>query len=34
MGLVSSYYLALCDGERFCWTQYVCAPYLDKSDAA
>jgi hypothetical protein len=27
--LVGSYYLALRDGERFCWSQHVCAPYLD-----
>lgn len=32
--LVSSYYLALRDGERFCWTTHVCAPYLDKPDPA
>jgi hypothetical protein len=32
--LVSSYYLAIRDGDRFCWTQHVCAPYLDKPDAA
>jgi hypothetical protein len=32
--LVSSYYLALRDGERFCWMQHVCAPYLDQPDAA
>jgi hypothetical protein len=32
--LVSSYYLALREGERFCWTQHVCAPYLDEPDAA
>jgi hypothetical protein len=32
--LVSSYYLALRDGERFCWAQHVCAPYLDLPDAA
>jgi hypothetical protein len=30
--LVGSYYLALRDGDRFCWTQHVCAPYLDKPD--
>lgn len=27
--LVSSYYLAIRDGCRFCWSQHVCAPYLD-----
>lgn len=32
--LVSSYYLALRDGDRFCWTQHVCAPYLDEPNAA
>ena len=32
--LVSSYYLALRDGERFCWVQHVCSPYLDLPDAA
>jgi hypothetical protein len=32
--LVSSYYLAIRDGERFCWTQHVCAPYLDEPNAA
>ena len=32
--LVSSYYLALRDGDRFCWAQHVCAPYLDEPDAA
>lgn len=32
--LVSSYYLALRDRDRFCWTQHVCAPYLDEEDAA
>jgi hypothetical protein len=32
--LVSSYYLALRHGERFCWTTHVCAPYLDEPDAA
>jgi hypothetical protein len=26
---VASYYLALRDGNRFCWCQHVCAPYLD-----
>ena len=32
--LVGSYYLALRDGDRFCWSQRVCAPYLDQPDAA
>jgi hypothetical protein len=32
--LVSSYYLALRDRGRFCWTHHVCAPYLDEPDAA
>ena len=32
--MVGSYYLAIRDGDRFCWTQHVCAPYLDKPDAA
>jgi hypothetical protein len=27
--LVSSYYLALRDADRFVWCQHVCAPYLD-----
>lgn len=27
--VVSSYYLAIRDGGRFCWAQHVCAPYLD-----
>ena len=31
---VSSYYLAFRHHERLCWTQHVCAPYLDQSDAA
>ncbi len=31
--LVSSYYLALRDGEKFCWAQHICAPYLDEPDA-
>ena len=26
---VSSYYLAIRDGDRFCWSTHVCAPYLD-----
>jgi hypothetical protein len=31
---VSSYYLAIRDGSRSCWTIHVCAPYLDKPEAA
>ena len=30
--LVSSYYLALRDSGRFCWSQHLCAPYLDRPD--
>jgi hypothetical protein len=30
--LVSSYYLAVRNGARFCWCQHVCAPYLDAPD--
>jgi hypothetical protein len=26
---VESYYLAFRSGDRFCWAQHVCAPYLD-----
>jgi hypothetical protein len=32
--LVGSYYLALREGNRFCWSQHVCAPYLDRPDPA
>lgn len=32
--LVASYYLGLRDGRRLCWSQHVCAPYLDEADAA
>ena len=32
--LISSYYLAIRDDDRFCWTQHVCAPYLDEPSAA
>src|SRR5262249_27631542 len=32
--MMSSYYLAIRDGGRFCWTQHVCAPYLDRPEAA
>jgi hypothetical protein len=31
--LVSSYYLALRIGQQLCWTQHVCAPYLDQPDS-
>lgn len=31
---VSSYYLAIRDGPRFCWATHVCAPYLDEPDSA
>jgi hypothetical protein len=34
LGLVSSYYLALRDRDRWCWATHVCAPYLDEPDAA
>jgi hypothetical protein len=30
--LVGSYYLAFRHGDRFCWSQHVCAPYLDRPD--
>jgi hypothetical protein len=33
LDLVGSYYLALRHGDRFCWAQHVCAPYLDKPEA-
>jgi hypothetical protein len=29
LDLISSYYLALRHGDRFCWAIHVCAPYLD-----
>jgi hypothetical protein len=32
LSLVSSYYLAIEHEGRFCWTQHVCAPYLDCPD--
>lgn len=32
--IVSSYYLAVRDSDRFCWAQHVCAPYLDTPDPA
>jgi hypothetical protein len=31
--LISSYYLAIRHGNRFCWCQHVCAPYLDKPES-
>ena len=31
---VSSYYLAMRDGDRFCWVTHVCAPYLDEPNTA
>jgi len=31
---VSSYYQALRDRDRFCWTQHVVAPYLDQAEAS
>ena len=34
LNLISSYYLAVRDGNRFCWTQHVCAPYLDEPKGA
>ena len=32
--MVDSYYLALCDEGRYCWSTHVCAPYLNEPDAA
>ena len=32
--LVDSYYLAVRHQDRFCWAQHVCAPYLNRPDAA
>lgn len=32
--LVSSYYLAIRDENRFCWATHVCAPYLNTPDGA
>jgi hypothetical protein len=32
--LVSSYYQALRDRNRFCWTQHVISPYLDEADSS
>ena len=34
LSFVDSYYLALRDGERFCWCQHVCAPYLNEPAAS
>ena len=31
---VSSYYLAVRIGNRLCWDQYVCAPYLDRYNSS
>jgi hypothetical protein len=33
LDLVSSYYLALRDADRWLWCQHVCAPYLDTAEA-
>jgi hypothetical protein len=33
LDLISSYYLALRDNDRFCWATHVCAPYLDLAQA-
>jgi hypothetical protein len=30
--LLASYYLAIRNDDRFCWTTHVCAPYLDKPE--
>jgi hypothetical protein len=30
--LFASYYLAVRDHDRFCWSQHVCAPYLHRAD--
>jgi hypothetical protein len=32
--LVSSYYLAIKDNERFCWATHICSPYLDTPDVS
>jgi hypothetical protein len=34
MQFVSSYNLALRDGDRFCWAYSVCSPYLDRAERA
>ncbi len=31
--LVSSFYLGIRDGDRFCWATHVCAPYLNVPDS-
>ena len=33
ISLVSTYYLGLRHDDRFCWTTYVCSPYLDQPGA-
>jgi len=30
--LISSYYMAIRIENKFCWTQHICSPYLDKAD--
>ena len=32
LSFAASYYLALRDGDRLCWCEQVCAPYLDEPD--
>ena len=32
--LVDSYYLALRDGDRFCWCTHMCSPYLDRPESS
>jgi len=34
LSFVDSYYLALRDGDRFCWCQHVCSPYLNEPAAS
>jgi hypothetical protein len=34
LSLVDSYYLALRDGDRFCWCQHVCSSYLNEPAAS
>jgi len=31
--MVSSYYLAIRIGKQLCWSQHICAPYLDTAEA-
>src|SRR5262249_275756 len=31
---VDSYYLALRDANRFCWSTHVCSPYLDEAESS